>query len=165
MDGTNNNQNNEKKCPRCGAPIDDNSLFCGECGARLNEQKTDSNQDPKSQQYQPQGNQNPGYPNAYQVPPMYNQNYNEAFAMQKQPEKLSVGDYILMLILFQIPLVGFIMMLVWSFGNYGINRKNFARAFLILQVIAVVIAIIFSVFFSIAISNYGGIISNGLNLF
>lgn len=24
-----------KKCPRCGAPIDDEMLFCGECGAKL----------------------------------------------------------------------------------------------------------------------------------
>ena len=28
----------EKKCPECGATIDDNSTFCSECGAQLNNQ-------------------------------------------------------------------------------------------------------------------------------
>lgn len=164
MDGMNNNQGNEKKCPKCGAPVAENSLFCGECGAKLSDQNTESNQNQQTQN-QSQFRENPGYQNQYGAPPMYNQNYNDSFNYQKQPEKLSVGDYILMLILFQIPLVGFIMMLVWSFGDFGINRKNFARAFLIIQIIAVVLVIILSAVFGIALSNLGMYLGNELSLF
>ncbi len=49
-------------------------------------------------------------------------------------------------ILFSIPLVGFILLIVFSLDNSNINRRNFARSYwctLILLVIIFIILIIF----------------------
>ena len=57
----------------------------------------------------------------------------------------SVGSWILSFILSAIPLVGFILLLVWSFGNDTKSHptfRNWARAQLILEVIAVVVIVV-----------------------
>lgn len=57
---------------------------------------------------------------------------------------LSVGDFLIMFILLAIPFVNLIMMLVWAFSGSGnLNRRNFARAGLIVIVIEIVIVTIF----------------------
>ena len=68
-------------------------------------------------------------------------------------EPMRVGQYIGTMIISAIPLVGFIMLLVWAFGSdTNINKKNYARAVLILSVIGVVLGIIFSAVIGAAIS-------------
>ncbi len=65
--------------------------------------------------------------------------------MNDDQNPLSVGEFILMLFLTGIPIVGFILLLVWAFsGGVNSNRKNYARATLILSVIGFVMAGIFS---------------------
>lgn len=46
-------------------------------------------------------------------------------------------------ILFSLPLVGFILMIVFACSDENINRRNYARSMLIGYVIAVAIALIF----------------------
>ena len=46
-------------------------------------------------------------------------------------------------ILFSIPLIGLIFTVVYSLSNANINRKNFARSFLILYAIMLIAAVIF----------------------
>ena len=49
-----------------------------------------------------------------------------------------------MFLLLCIPLVNFILLLVWSFGgSVNQNKKNYARATLLLMVIAIVLSIVF----------------------
>ncbi len=56
---------------------------------------------------------------------------------------LSVGEYFVMFFLFGIPVVNLILMLVWGFGgDVNINRKNCARAYLILLLVSVSMAVI-----------------------
>ncbi len=131
--------NEDKKCPRCGAPVQDGSAFCGECGCPLN------------------GQQNAG---EYQ--------YHTPYRMPMETvDKLSILDYIIMLIVFQIPFIGLIFMFVWGFGrSYGPNRKNFARAYLIIYVIMYVIAIILAVALAGFFSSVGsGIVSGSSTMF
>ena len=60
---------------------------------------------------------------------------------------LSVGQYIVMFILMAIPLVNLIMLFVWGFSSSeNTNKKNFARASLILLVIAIGLWIIVAIF-------------------
>lgn len=67
---------------------------------------------------------------------------------------LTLGNYIVMMIVSVIPAVGFIMLLVWSFsGNTNTNKKNWARAMLIFMVIAAVIGIIAGASFVTALSS------------
>lgn len=75
------------------------------------------------------------------MPPAY-----PTAAQTESTAPLSAIDYLLMLLLFSIPLVGLILMLVWSFsGTVNINRRNFSRAFLIYYA-AILLASILCVF-------------------
>ena len=59
---------------------------------------------------------------------------------------LSPWAYFGYTLLFQIPIIGFIFLIVFSFSNYNINRRNFARSFFCVYVIVFIIAIIFGMF-------------------
>lgn len=56
---------------------------------------------------------------------------------------LGIGQYIGMFLLMAIPLVNLILLFVWGFGStVNVNKKNFARASLILMAISIVLWII-----------------------
>ena len=69
-------------------------------------------------------------------------------AAPKEAKLLGPWGYFGLKILFSIPLVGFILLIVFSFDNKHLNRRNFARSYwcdLILRlVVAIVVAIILS---------------------
>lgn len=56
---------------------------------------------------------------------------------------LSIGNYLVMMIISVIPIVNLVSLFIWGFGNSNLNRKNFARAQLIVLAIVIVISIIF----------------------
>lgn len=71
--------------------------------------------------------------NNYQMPPK-----------QLDPSPLSTGEWILTLIVGIIPCAGLILYIIWAFSNSGnLNRRNYCRASLILQVISYVLVIFF----------------------
>ncbi len=103
-------------CPRCGTVLKEGSSFCGNCGYSLS---------------------NPNEPQQMPPPPQWNPRQN------LMPDILSVGDYILMMVLFSLPIAGLVLMLYWSFSSaVGPNRKNFARAYLIFYCISLVLSFI-----------------------
>lgn len=114
-----------KFCNSCGASMDANASFCTNCGKTTSNTAQSVQQPVQQPYYQP-------------AQPVY-QNNN---VINTQP--LSVGQYIVMFILMGIPLVGFILTLVWAFGsNVNTNKKNYARAVLILGIIAGILMVIF----------------------
>ena len=63
-------------------------------------------------------------------------------------QTVSLGDWIVTMILTGIPIVGIIMIFVWAFGGGAKpSKRNYARAFLILAVIGFVLSILFSIIF------------------
>ena len=65
------------------------------------------------------------------------------FSKAQKPgtDTLTVGDYLLMMVLFSLPVVGFVLMLYWGFSAHtAVNRKNFARAYLVFFVISLVLS-------------------------
>ena len=62
---------------------------------------------------------------------------------QHSSEKpVSVGDWIVTILLMAIPLVGFIMLFVWAFGsNTPASKANWAKASLIWMLIGIVLGI------------------------
>lgn len=61
------------------------------------------------------------------------------------PEKyrpLSPWAYFGYGILFSIPVIGFILLIVFSFNDENINRKNFARSYFCVYVVAIILVII-----------------------
>ncbi len=70
---------------------------------------------------------------------------------------MTIGDWIITFIITYIPLVGFIMLFVWAFGDgTHPSKKTWAQALLIMIAISIVLAI---VFFGIIASILGGIFS------
>ncbi len=64
---------------------------------------------------------------------------------------VTMGDWIITFILSGIPVVGFIMILVWAFGGGAkLSKRNYARAALIFGLIVGFISVIFSLIFSTA---------------
>ncbi|MDF1494342.1 hypothetical protein [Caproiciproducens sp. CPB-2] len=77
-------------------------------------------------------------------------------AVYEDSAPLSIGSYLVMMLVGAIPVVGLVMMLVWAFsGSANTNRKNYARAFLIVMLIGVVLSIIFGAAFVSLLSSIG----------
>lgn len=63
-------------------------------------------------------------------------------------QEVSVGDWMITLLITALPLIGLIMLFVWAFGDgTNSNKKNWARATLIWYAISFVLFIIFIIMF------------------
>lgn len=65
-------------------------------------------------------------------------------------------------ILFAIPLIGFILAIVFAFDNSNLNRRNFARSYFCGLLIAVILLVLFAVLigagmfaFSTSMTSFG----------
>ena len=91
--------------------------------------------------------------NNYVEQPVYQQapSYNDP-----NKEVMTMGQWLITTLIMAIPCVGFIMTLVWAFGNGNANRKNLCRASLIWRGVGIVLLVIFygSIFAMIAASSY-----------
>lgn len=56
---------------------------------------------------------------------------------------LDAKEWALTIFISGLPIIGFIMVLVWAFSEGNIHRKNWAQGTLILMVIALAIALAF----------------------
>lgn len=74
-----------------------------------------------------------------------------------EQKPLSVGDWIITLLLTSIPLVGFVLLLVWAFSSdTHPSKQNWAKAYLIFMLIGfVLVGVFFSsiMAFLVAFSN------------
>lgn len=125
-------------CSKCGREYNDDRKYCTKCGSPLYKEKsknesftqtsyTASHSEPKA--------------TAYTYSPEHKQNVN--YTKDEDTQPVSIAVYILSLILFSIPVLGFLVCLVWACG--GVNNKNllnYSRAVLILMCIGTVIAIV-----------------------
>lgn len=57
---------------------------------------------------------------------------------------VSVGNWVLTIILMGIPVVNLVLLLVWAFGdNTPVSKKNYAKAALILMAVGIILMILF----------------------
>ena len=150
-------------CEKCGNQIASGTKFCQSCGAKV-EGQPGAVTGPQSLSPPPPPPAGPPL-QAAPPPPVYGrpvqtppppgpavqansysppQPYMAAPAYGAQPQSinapLSVGQYIGTFFLLAIPLVNLILLLLWSFGSsVNLNRKNFARATLIMSLISIVL--------------------------
>nr|WP_024836028.1 hypothetical protein [Clostridium sp. 12(A)] len=85
-------------------------------------------------------------------------NEGNQYSTQMDPNKsvMTMGEWLITLLIMLVPCVNIIMMLVWAFGNGNENRKNFCRASLIMQVILSVLGfILYAIFASIFMAALG----------
>lgn len=73
--------------------------------------------------------------------------YSQAYrSPEYKEEPLSLGEWALSLILLYIPVVGLIMTILWACGvGKNMSRTNFARANLIIRIVAFVLVVLFAV--------------------
>lgn len=71
--------------------------------------------------------------------------------MEPRDQVPSVGDYIVVQIVGAIPIIGFIMMIVWAIGGPAVPlwKTNYARAYFVFAAIAVGLSIIIGIFLAI----------------
>ncbi len=101
-------------CPRCSAAVPDDAGFCPSCGSRLTAEDY--------AEYRPRREHREDGPNGSARP-------------------LSVLQYIGLLVLNTIPVVGLIFMIVWALGvGNNPHLRNFARAALVVRIIGVLLA-------------------------
>lgn len=84
------------------------------------------------------------YPNQgdRQLPPYYQSGEVPPEAIPPQYKPLSPWAYLGYQILFTIPLVGLIALIIFALNNDNVNRRNFARSYFCVLVIAIVIFVI-----------------------
>ncbi len=91
----------------------------------------------------PSSSPRPSPGSVVQGPPSYAPQPSYGTGASAGDEVLSVGQYIVMFLLLCIPIVNVILLFVWSFGSATpLNKKNFARAALIMGAISVILWII-----------------------
>lgn len=127
-------------CTSCGAPLDPDGMFCPSCGASVS--AGSSPMPPAPPPPPPPQYQQP----AYQQPVYQQPAYRAPTAAAATAPVLSTGSYIGMMLIAYIPLVGFIMLLVWAFGSTeNPNKKNYARAVLIISIIVSALTILITI--------------------
>ncbi|CAG9622502.1 hypothetical protein [Sutcliffiella rhizosphaerae] len=84
----------------------------------------------------------------YQSPHHYNQHEDNrnSFHSDNDNEEVSLGQWLIILILLAIPFLNIIVMLFLAFGDHNQSIKNFAKASLIMIVIGFLFTGLLSVF-------------------
>lgn len=101
---------------------------------------TDSNQEKCEYSY--------GENTQYQQPPQ------QYYGNDTSP--MSMGDWLVTLIVGAIPCVGIILYIVWAFSKtVNINKRNYCRAFLIISAVVMVLYIVLAIVFGIAAYTTG----------
>lgn len=133
------------QCSKCGNQMKEGDSFCMKCGAPAgNAGHPIPNPNPAQNMNQNQGfsgNVGMGYvpnnPAPINYPAAGNQDPNFDYT------PISMWGYFGYEILFAIPCIGFILLLVFSFGGTkNINLRNFARSYFCVLIIAVILAVI-----------------------
>lgn len=136
-------------CENCGNKIPDEAKFCPVCGATLGATPPSYTAPPYAAPEQP-----PVRPAA----PAYVPQQPVSYAAQQANPPLTVGQYLGMYLLMCVPILNIVLLFMWAFGgSVNLNKKNYARAVLILFAVSVVIWIIFG---GIFIGTMGGLMDN-----
>lgn len=78
--------------------------------------------------------------------------------LQQNYKPMTIGDWLITFLIQIIPLVGFVMLFVWAFGDgTHPSKKTWAQASLLWLVIMIILAIIFfAAVWGIIMSMFGG---------
>ncbi len=75
---------------------------------------------------------------------------------QDQSPIMSIGEWVITLLLTSIPIVNIVMLFVWGFGSAtNPTKANFAKASLIFVLAAVVLWIVFGALFAVMLTSMG----------
>ncbi len=99
-------------CPNCGTQLEDGSVFCGSCGARMNAAEQPQPQQPQQPQYEQPQYQQPQYQQPQYQQPQYQQPvYAQAPKKSKKPLFIAIGAVAI------VAIVAVVLVLVLGGGN------------------------------------------------
>lgn len=117
-------------CENCGKQIPDDAAFCTHCGAKQSGGSAPSQTVSTVPKPQPVRASPPPQPVGATV----------------GVDLITMGQYLIMFLITAIPIAGIVMLFIWGFGSEtGPNKKNFARAYLIMMAIAIGLGILISI--------------------
>ena len=133
-------------CENCNEKIPDGSQFCTHCGTKQTGNLAATQSGAVGQSYQPAERiSSPPVQNTKR--PVYTQQPHQNSG---DLDLITMGQYLIMFLIMAIPIAGIVMLFIWSFGgDTGPNKKNFARAYLVMMLIALGVAIIMSIVMAI----------------
>lgn len=137
-------------CTNCGKEIADGVAFCTECGTKAPELTSAPPPQavPKPQTQVPQPQYTQPIP---QGQPVYaNQAPLEAEGARKK-DFVGTAYYFFMMLVYAIPILGFIICLATAFSGENKSKKSFSRAYLLWMIIG----LIFTVFAVVALIAIG----------
>jgi len=129
-------------CQKCGGEIVNGEKFCRNCGAPAPEAPA---QTPYAQPAQTPYAQPAQTQPTYTPPPVYSAPVGQPSGYSPEYKPIGAWGYIGYNILFSIPIVGFILLIVFAVSRDNINRRNYARSFLLVMLIVFVLVILFAI--------------------
>ena len=135
----------ERFCDKCGTLVSGDGKFCPTCGAPMEsvvDLEKPSTPSVEPMQPTPIPTNTYGQNNNYAQMPSYPQTYNAA--PSRPADEMTVGQWVLTVFLAGLGIIGLILLFVWAFGSdTPPSKKNWARAMLIWQAIAIGLIILF----------------------
>lgn len=106
-------------CKNCGTQLPDSAPVCHVCGKAPNPVDRPA-------------------PQAYSTPTTYSY-----YSIPEEYRPLSPWSYFGLSLLFSVPVVGFVFLIVFSFNDSNMNRRNYARSYwCALLIAAIAIAVV-----------------------
>ena len=133
-----------RRCTKCGSFLTENDRFCPGCGenAPVEVDNAPVHTAAASQQY---GNYAP--PPVQPAPAPYVPNNAPQYnPYQNQQEEMTVGKWLVTILVTSLGCIGFIFLFVWGFGDGPKARQNYCKAMLIFMGIGVALYILLYVF-------------------
>ena len=146
-----------KFCTNCGETLEDDAVFCPECGTRFDTVPTAEEAEPAPEvRPEPQPEPRPEQVQ-YTAPPAPAPEPAPvpAEAPAQRSKEISTGGYFWLMLLFAVPGIGFIAMLIFACAVKNKNLRNFARAHVVWVVVALIIAILLWIAMKIALKVTG----------
>ncbi len=157
-------------CPNCGAPVGDQESFCSNCGTKIDHAAPSNNYQPLNTQPDPQpapqadpfasGQQTTAQsdpfttpPPAYPQMPYNNTAAGSGYPMPHYDEPITVGNWVITLLLMAVPVVNLVLLFIWGFGGDAPETKsNWAKAQLIIMAIAFVASFLLAILMGIGMA-------------
>lgn len=130
-----------KFCPKCSASIADDATFCPVCGASLNENRCPHCGRPLG----------PGQTCPYCADTAHK---SHGSSLDENSAPLTMWQYMGLILLSFVPLIGLIFMIVWACSSTGnIHLRNFARGALLVRAVGILLYILLIIFSFSAFTN------------